>query len=291
MPKLTFFYIVEPPDYEIMACTLLASIRAYFGNEVGAIGYCPEHRMAELHPGVVKAHEMMGAELRPMRTEGMWDEPYPHGNKIIASIQPRDSEYSAFVDSDVMFLRPNSPDNLIRAGHVSCSLAASMVWAKQSVWDDIYGAFDMPVPTERVNLMRRGKNKVPYYSSGFVIFPEAEGPGGRFPDVWYDTARQLDRIEEIPNRRPYLDQIILPVAIKRAKLGWNELPEAQHFILGGKLRKKPLPENREIFTVHYRDLQLLRETGLRKIGQQVLKSQVGVSYVRRLAGDQDEAEA
>ncbi len=74
MPKLTFFYIVEPPDYEIMACTLLASIRAYFGNEVGAIGYCPEHRMAELHPGVVKAHEMMGAELRPMRTEGMWDE-------------------------------------------------------------------------------------------------------------------------------------------------------------------------------------------------------------------------
>lgn len=293
MPKLTFIYIVEPPNYEIMACTLLASIRVQFGSDVAAIGYCPEHRMSELHPAVIKAHEMMGAEIRPMRTEGMWDEPYPHGNKIIASIQPRDSEYSAFVDSDVMFLRPNSPDNLLRADHVSCSLAASMVWAPQTIWDDVYGAFDMPVPEERVNLMRRGKNKVPYYSSGFVIFPEGEGPGGRFPDVWYDTARQLDRVEAIPKRRPYLDQISLPVAIKRAGLGWNELPEDQHFILGGKLRKKALPEDREIFTVHYRDLKLLRETELRKIGKKLLKSQIGVSYLRRLTetagGADDEA--
>ncbi|TKW67628.1 MAG: hypothetical protein DI616_04745 [Paracoccus denitrificans] len=285
MTRLTFFYIVEPPDYQIMACTLLASIRAYFGDDVAAIGYCPEHRMDELHPAVFKAHEMMGAEIRGMRTEGMWDEPYPHGNKIIASIQPRDSEYSAFIDSDVMFLRPNSPDNLIRQGHVTCSLAASMVWAEQSIWDDVYGAFDMPVPTERVNLMRRGKNKVPYYSSGFVVFPENGTPAGRFPDVWYDTARQLDRVEAIPKRRPYLDQISLPVAIRRAGLGWNELPEAQHFILGGKMRKKPLPTDRDIYTVHYRDLKLLRETGLRKVGQEVLHSQTGVSYVRRLVPD------
>lgn len=108
-PTLTFAYIVEPPDYQIYACTLLASIRTQFGDDVHAIGYCPEHRMDELHPAVFKAHEIMGSEIRPMKTEGMWDEPYPHGNKIIAAMQPRDSEYSAFVDSDVLFLRPQQP--------------------------------------------------------------------------------------------------------------------------------------------------------------------------------------
>ena len=199
MPRLTLFYIVEPPEYQIMACTLLASIRTHFGDDVAAIGYCPEHRMDELHPAVFKAHELMGAEIRPMKTEGMWDESYPHGNKIISALQPRDSAFSAFVDSDVLFLRPNSPDNLAREGAVSCSVAASMVWAKQTIWDDVYGAFGMPVPTERVRLMRQRHRSIPYFSSGLVVFPEQAGPQGRFADIWYETARMIDRVETIPN--------------------------------------------------------------------------------------------
>lgn len=282
-PRLTFAYIVEPPDYQIMACTLLASIRKYFPADVQAVGYCPEHRMGDLHPAVFKAHAMMGAEIRPMRTLGMWDEPYPHGNKIIAAMQPRDSDYSAFVDSDVLFLEPNSADNLVRPGHVSCSVAASMVWAEQSLWDRIYPVFGMAVPTERVRLMRqKRRDVVPYFSAGLVAFPEDGGAAGRFPDVWYDTARRLDRETDIANRRPYLDQMTLPLAIRRAGLDWNILPEEQHFILGGRLRGKPLPKERKIYTVHYRNNDILKETGLITSARQILRDQTGVSFVRRL---------
>lgn len=282
-PFLTFAYIVEPPDYQVMACTLLASIRTCFGPEVQAVGYCPEHRMGELHPAVLKAHAMMGAEVRPMKTQGMWDTPYPHGNKIIAIREPRDSVFSAFVDSDVMFLRPNSPENLCRAGHVSCSVAASMRWAGQDVWQTIYAAFGLPVPPERVRMMRQtGPEVVPYFSAGLVVFPEAGGPQGRFPDVWYDTARSLDRIETLENRRPYLDQMTLPLAIRRAGLAWNPLPEEQHYILGGRMRGQALPDDREIFTVHYRNEWVLRELGLNKTGQQMLAARTGARYVRRL---------
>lgn len=291
-PDLTFVYIVEPPDYQIFACTLLASIRRYFPPEVKAIGYCPEHRMAELHPAVIKAHDMMGAEIRPMRTEGMWDTPYPHGNKIIAAMQPRDGAFSAFVDSDVLFLRANATANLCQAGQVSASAAASMVWAQQSIWDTIYGTFDMPIPEQRIRLMRQsGRPVIPYFSAGLVVFPEAPGPGGRFPEVWYDTARQLDRVESLDKRRPYLDQMTLPVAIQRAGLGWNILPEEQHYILGGRLRGTPLPEGREIYTVHYRQLAVLKEAGLYKVAQATLHSQVGVPYVRRLTPDAEQAPA
>ncbi|MDP3960428.1 MAG: hypothetical protein Q8Q26_10310 [Pseudorhodobacter sp.] len=286
-PDLTFVYIVEPPDYQIYACTLLASIRRYFPPEVKAIGYCPEHRMAELHPAVIKAHDMMGAEIRPMRTEGMWDTSYPHGNKIIAAMQPRDSAFSAFVDSDVLFLRDNSTANLCEAGLVSASAAASMVWAQQSIWDTIYGTFDMPIPEQRIRLMRQsGRPVIPYFSAGLVVFPEAPGPGGRFPEVWYDTARQLDRVESLDKRRPYLDQMTLPIAMQRAGLGWNILPEEQHYILGGRLRGTPLPEGREIFTVHYRFQAVLKEVGLFQTAKNSLRSQIGVPYVRRLtSGD------
>ncbi|SEN44853.1 hypothetical protein [Palleronia pelagia] len=282
-PKLTFAYIVEPPEYQTLACTLLASIRSFFGPEVAAIGYCPAHRMDELHPAIFKAHEIMGAEIRPMVTEGMWDEPYPHGNKIIAAMQPRDSEYSAFVDSDVLFLRDNTPENILKPGHVSCSVAASMVWAEQDIWDTIYGALDMPIPDERIEYMRRPVGPViPYFSAGLVSFPESPSSGERFPDVWYDTARRLDRLTHLENRRPYLDQMSLPPAIRRAGLDWNILPEEQHYILGGRIRGEPLPEDREIFTIHYRKTGILKELGLHKFARGLLGEHTGVSFVRRL---------
>jgi len=279
--KLTFVYVVEPPEYQILACTLLASIRTQFGDSVGAIGYCPAHRMDELHPAVLQAHAMMGAEIRPMETHGLWDEDYPHGNKIVAAMQPRDSAFSAFVDSDVLFLRPNSADNLVRDGHVSCSVAASMRWSEQDIWNDIYDAVGMDIPPERIQLMRqRGDRVLPYYSAGLVVFPEAGDQ--RFPDVWHDTARQIDRATHIPMRRPYLDQMSLPLAIPRAGLGWNQLPEEQHYILGGRIRGKPLPDDRDIATVHYRQFSVLRELGLHKVARGMLNDKIGVPYVRRL---------
>ncbi len=285
-PTLRFVYIVEPPDYQVMACTLLASIRAHFPPETECIGYCPAEKYPLIHPAVHKAQAMMGAEIRPLQTEGAWDSPYPHGNKILAALaprRPRPDGFTAFVDSDVLFLEPNRAENLCRPGHVSCSVAASMRWGDETIWPPIYGAFGLPVPAERVQLMRQRRRRVPpYFSAGFVIFPDAPGPGGTFPEVWYDTARRVDRIDGLDNRRPYLDQMSLPVAIRRAGLGWNELPEAQHYIMGGRIRGKALPEDRKIYTVHYRQTYVLRELGLQKRGQALLSAQIGVPYVRRL---------
>lgn len=287
---LTIFYIVEPPDYQIMACYLLASIRTRFPAHVKAIGYCPAHRFDEIHPGVVKAHEIMNAELRPFETEGRFAPVYPHGNKILASMEPRDTAWSMFVDSDVLFIEDNTPENIIREGHVSCSVAASMVWAEQSIWETIYGALEMEVPPERYPLMRRSRGAViPYFSSGLVVFPEDDTTGkGRFPDVWYDTAQIVDRVETLDRRRPYLDQMSLPAAIRRAGLDWNILPQEQHFILGGKLKGEPLPEE-HIYTIHYRGMDILREVGKLGEARKNHARLTGKRYPRRLAPSDENA--
>ncbi|WP_237028977.1 hypothetical protein [Phaeobacter porticola] len=286
---LTIFYIVEPPDYQILACSLLASIRSCFPASVKAVGYCPEHRYDELHPGVLRAHEMMGAEVRTFRTDDRFDPAYPHGNKILAALEKRDSAYSMFVDSDVLCLRENTPANILKPGMVSCSMAASMLWGDQSIWDVIYGALNIEIPPERYELMRRSKGKVvPYFSAGLVAFPEQDVSGkGRFPDVWYDTAQIIDRVESLDKRRPYLDQMTLPAAIRRAGLDWNILPEEQHYILGGKLKGEPLPEDRDIYTIHYRNLQNLRSVGHMPTAREFLQRHTGEKYVRRLAPDGD----
>jgi hypothetical protein len=144
----------------------------------------------------------------------------------------------------------------------------------------------MPVPEERIKLMRdRRKPMVPYFSSGFVIFPETHRSeaGLSFADTWMDTAQRVDQIETLAQfKRPYLDQMTLPLAIRRAGLGWNELKENDHYILGGKLRGKAFPKTRKITAVHYRKWEVLAEAELAAQGYGALKSQVGVKRVRRI---------
>ena len=292
MTRLTFFFIVEPPKYQNMAVYLAASIRENFGDAVAMVGYCPAHRMAELDADSVSLLARMGCEVRPMQTEGEFDPPYPHGNKMIAALQNRDSAFSCFLDSDILFLRPNDPANLIRDGHVSLTPAASMGWAAQEIWTTIYATADLPIPEERIRLMNqnKGRDRMPYFSSGLFAFPETHrnAEGLRFPEVWLQVARQIEANPDIPAKRPYLDQMTLPLAIRKAGLDWNLLPKEQHYILGGRKRGEALPKDREIFAVHYRNWDIVKEYGLSRQAKAMLERQTGV---RRIAQNSKRSEA
>ena len=282
-PKLTVYFIVEPPEYQVMACYLAASLRQQFGDTVALVGYCPAPRIDAVHADVRAALARMNCDLRTFETLDRFTPAYPHGNKILATLEPRDTAFSCFMDSDILCLRPNAVDNIIKPACVSLTPAASMSWARQSIWPQLYEVFGMTVPPERIRLMKQknGKGRVPYFSSGLFSFPEAyrTHDGKSFPEVWMDTAQTLDARPEVPNKRPYLDQISLPIAIQRAGLAWNLLPDAQHFILGGKARGEPLPTDREIFTIHYRQWPLIKELGLSALAKQMLIAHAGVKKV------------
>jgi hypothetical protein len=295
-PRLTVFFIVEPPGYQKMACYLAASLRECFGQSVALVGYCPAQKIDDIDPDVIQVLGLMGCEVRPFVTKGRFDPAYPHGNKLLATLEPRDTEFSAFMDSDILCLRPNSVDNLVRPGHVSLTLAASMNWAEQSIWDQIYATCGMEKPTERYKLMRQknGVPRMPYFSSGLFVFPEQHrnSDGKSFPQVWMDIAQQVDADPEIQKKRPYLDQMTLPLAIRKAGLDWNLLPDEQHFILGGRMRGQDIPQDRDIMTVHYRNWDILREVGFSRQAKDMLERQTGVRRLRQIRqrdGDQGAA--
>ena len=283
-PSLTIYFIVEPPKYELMACYLAASIREQFGADVVLVGYCPRHKLDSVKSDVKEALRLLNVDLRSFETEGRFDPVYPHGNKLLATLEQRETEFSCFMDSDILCIRPNMIKNIVSDGHVSLSKAASMVWAPQSIWDQIYGVCGMEIPPERYMLMkqRNGQPRIPYFSSGFVSFPEQHrnSDGLTFPQVWMQIAQMIDAAPDIPKKRPYLDQMSLPLAIRKAGLDWNILPDEQHFILGGLARGKPLPADKEIFTVHYRSWDIVKEVGLLRQAKDMLKRHAGV---RRLA--------
>lgn len=293
-PKLTVYFIVEPPEYQVMACYLSASLRENFGDTVALVGYCPAHKIDLVHPEVKAALAKMNCDLRTMETEGRFDPPYPHGNKILATLEPRETEFSCFMDSDILALRPNAVENIIKDGCVSLTPAASMGWAKQSIWPSIYAAAGMEMPTERIRLMKqkKGNGRMPYFSSGLFSFPEQYRTidGKSFPQVWMEVAQTLDANPDLPAKRPYLDQMSLPLAIQKAGLTWNLLPDVQHFILGGKARGEPLPTDREIFTVHYRHWLIVKEIGLSGLAKTLLAKHAGVKKVAQAEPTPEDAE-
>ena len=277
-PRLTVFFIVEPPDYQVMACYLAASLREQFGDSVALAGYCPAQKLDLVHDQVKVVLGKLGCEVRPFQVEGRFDPPYPHGNKILATMEPRDTEFSCFMDSDILCLRPNAVDNIVATGKVSLTPAAWMGWGDQDLWGVIYDIVGIPLPESRIKLMKqkKGAGKVPYFSSGLFSFPEQyRTPEGKsFPQVWYEVAQAVDANPDIPQKRPYLDQMTLPLAIQKAGLGWNILPDSQHFILGGRSRGKPLPEDRDIYTVHYRKWPVLKEANLSGLAKDLLLKHV-----------------
>ena len=286
-PRLTVFFIVEPPRFDLMACHLAASLREQFGDTVALIGYCPDAKIDLISPDVIEVLRRMGCEVRPFSVEGRFTPEYPHGNKLLATLEPRDTEFSAFFDSDILCLRPNTVENIVKEGHVSLTPAASMVWGNSQTWEMIYAACGMAVPEDRIRLMRQSgkRERIPYFSSGLFTFPEQHrnAEGKSFPEVWMEVAQTLDANPDVPGRRPYLDQISLPLAIQRAGLKWNILPEEQHYILGGTLRGEPLPTDREIFTIHYRKWEIIKEIGLAKTGKDMLERQAGVRRIDQVA--------
>ena len=279
-PRLTIFFIVEPPDYQVMACYLAASLREQFGDSVALVGYCPAPKLDLVHEQVKIVLGKLGCEVRPFQVEGRFDPPYPHGNKILATMEPRDTEFSCFMDSDILCLRPNDMANITATGKVSLTPAAWMGWGDQDMWGVIYDIVGLPLPQDRIKLMKqkKGAGKVPYFSSGLFSFPEQyrTADGKSFPQVWYEVAQAVDANPDIPQKRPYLDQMTLPLAIQKAGLDWNILPDTQHFILGGRSRGKPLPEDRDIYTVHYRRWPVLKEAGLSGLAKTLLLKHVGI---------------
>lgn len=283
MPSLTLYFIIQPPQYLYMACHLAASIRTHFPPEVEVIGYCPAPYHDQMDKAPLEVLRRLRVRVERLETDGFFDPDYPHGNKLIALLAPKSTDYAAFLDSDMAFLRPCTVEELAAPGQVGMVPATSMRWADQSIWDDIYGVFDMPVPSERITMTRDQRlDVVPYFNAGLIVTDEnfRTPDGKRFAEVLMETAQTIDRHSFIPHKRPYLDQMALPVATLRAGMTWNILHERYNYSIGGILRGKKLPHDADVTLLHYRSRDVLGDAGRKKDLDRMLNQQIGTRLVR-----------
>jgi hypothetical protein len=217
MSDTTLFFVMDGPNFEPGAILLSVSLRKQMGQDITIEACVPTPRIDEISPMARDTLAACGVTIRSFEAKADWVQPYPHGNKILASCMDRGGNAAVFFDTDMVAIAPLDFSGIGDAHTLMAVPEGVPTWSRHDAdWAPLYEAFGLDLPTERVRLARgRRITMLPYFNGGLVGFSLAKGPEGlTFAECWLDTALRIDRMD-IDRRRPWLDQISLPIAAAR----------------------------------------------------------------------------
>ena len=248
---VTIFFIVDGQALEARAALLAATLAHHNGKRFRILAYVPDRHRPHLDPALVAHLDRCGVEMRRLGVAPtVWAKPYPHGNKILAATDARAGSHALFLDTDMICTAPIDLTGLLKDRAIALTPEGKPSWGEDvSRWQRVYDQFGLPLPQDRVNLAR-GKRRefLPYFNAGMILFPEAPlVHGKRFGDLWLDTSLIIDFIAPVKGKRPWLDQISLPVTLKRYDLDYLLAPEALNFSISNRVQ---LADDRPVL-MHY----------------------------------------
>jgi hypothetical protein len=205
------------------------------------------------------------------------DENYGYANKVSALAVNVRTQKTIFLDSDMLCLRV--PDQRAFFAPFSAKPADLNTWSAESgAWAHVYRIFDLDVPQRRVVTTVSGKISPPYFNAGVI----AVDSDLFFAEYWEDSCIQIDRAPHVPDKRPWLDQIALPVAITRLALDFRVLTDAYNF----PAHLKPLPKTLPVFCHYHWPAVLRREPVLRNLVQKLTAKFPRLEELIRVGGEE-----
>lgn len=235
MGQTHIFFVADGERLEMQSWLLAASLaHAHHGQSgVHFYAYASPEWLPKIGPVTRAIYEQAGVELRPLPAPPDWAKPYPHGNKILAATDWRGPGRSVFLDTDMVCLKPLTELAKLPDSHVAAAPEGRPTWGPDDRWERAYAHYGLPLPTARVRLLRGDRPEhLPYFNAGLVAMPEArQADGKRFAEHWLETALDFDHRCKIAGKRPWLDQITLPLTLARFGYGAHVLEESWNYAL------------------------------------------------------------
>jgi hypothetical protein len=215
---IAFLFVVDGHRLEIQSLFLVATLR-HFHPDAALIAYVSNATNARMSQAVLQLFETCGVERRLLPDHGdTWKRDYPHGNKLFAMSDKRESTYSIFLDTDMVACSAIQKEHLPGPFEISVVPEGAASWGKDDDrWERAYAHYGLDLPAETVTLTRRKRLEfLPYFNAGFVAMREQDRVESKsFGSLWLETASDFDHNCAIGGKRPWLDQITLPIAMKR----------------------------------------------------------------------------
>lgn len=253
--KYCFIFVCQQGELEIKSMLLAASLSRYLQCDYELVTALPTPETLWGRPEdyTLEFFQKMGARLIPITNQV--DESYPVGNKVSCLTIDSRADKHVFLDSDILCLRPFSHQARFASANFHAKPADHRTFTDDiELWKKVYACVGLDLPTARVAATVSGELMPPYFNAG-VIFVDGNA---NFGSSWLDCCRAIDRDPEIPNKRPWLDQVALPVAVTQMKLTYDCLDE--RFNLPGYARS--LDEANLPFFCHYHFLRVIKREPL-----------------------------
>lgn len=256
---LAILFVADGARLEAQSWLLAGSLAQVHGPEVRRYAYAAPAWVPQVSATTRAIYEATGVELRALAEPPNWKKDYPHGNKIVAACDDRGAAVSVFLDTDMVCARPLTEFADLPAETVAAAPEGRATWGDENErWERAYAHFNLPFPTERIRLLRGNRQEfVPYYNAGLVAFAEARhADGRRFAEHWLDTALDFDRNCKIAQKRPWLDQIALPLTLARFGYKTQVLGESYNYSLSNRGEYADTPD---AHVLHYHRNQFLAQ--------------------------------
>ncbi|RKZ41325.1 MAG: sulfotransferase [Gammaproteobacteria bacterium] len=256
--KNAFVFVCQSGELEIKSMLLAASLKHFLQGDYELVAAIPE---PTTHWGRLSDETqalMQILKIRSLPIVNNIDENYPIGNKVACLGIDTSADQIVFLDSDILCLREfNFPFNPpFSAKPADLNLFTSDI----SVWKQIYDLFNLPLPHQRVITSTSGELMLPYFNAGVIAIQN----GIALKPVWEECCQIIDATHSITNKRPWLDQIALPIALARLNLDYHCLDERFNY----PAHLKPLSNSPESlpFLCHYHWSHIIRrEPGLNQL--------------------------
>jgi hypothetical protein len=142
---------------------------------------------------------------------------------------------------------------VLRSHPLAAKPADMATFGSDELWRCLYERFELPLPAQRVVSSVSQQMMHPYFNAGMVATTEAAA----LAPLWAQTCRSIDVMADVNPRRPWLDQIALPLAAARLGLVTRSLGDSWNY----PAHIKPLLG--EPALVHYHQPAVIaREPGL-----------------------------
>ncbi len=244
--KYCFVFICQQGELEIKSMLLAASLKENLkcNFELVAAIPQPESRWGKISVTSEKLIQQLG--IRKASIENQIDLNYPIGNKLSCLGIESDADKIVFLDSDILCVSQFDPKNYFI--HSFNAKPADIPTFKN--WKPVYELFNLELPTERVISTTSNEKMYPYFNAGMITIDNNK----EFSSEWIECCKKIDESDNILNKRPWLDQIGLPIVLKKLNWDYGVLDERFNF----PAHQKKMPQNLP-FLCHYHFPQTISE--------------------------------
>lgn len=244
--KYSFVFICQQGELEIKSMLLAASLKENLKCDYELVAAIPqpESRWGKISATSEKLLKQLG--VKKVFIENQIDLNYPIGNKISCLGIETDADKIIFLDSDILCVNEFNPENFL----INSFNAKPADLPTFKNWKPVYNLFNLDLPTERFISTTSKEKMYPYFNAGMIAVDNKK----EFSEQWIECCKKIDESKNILNKRPWLDQIGLPIVLKKLNWDYGVLDERFNFPAHQKKMPEEIP-----FLCHYHFPHIISE--------------------------------